>query len=220
MLLQRFFKIPLAGCALLLAFAPALAQDAPKLAPATETPAKPALENVSSGKAETVDIVPSNTETAGHYQIDLDSPTHPPINLSPDKSEIIKLDQKATTVISGNPNHLSVLPSNAQELILVGRAPGATYFTALNSKGEVIMQRHVIVAGPKEKYVRIRKSCAATGDKACQATQVYYCPDTCHEIVLNVQESEKSVIPEGATVTIQNPQATPGDAGSQDAVTQ
>ncbi|MBK7361953.1 MAG: hypothetical protein IPJ01_06550 [Micavibrio sp.] len=45
------------------------------------------------------------------------------------------------------------------------------------------MQRHVIVASPKEKYVRIRKSCASS--KGCQPTQVYYCPDMCHEIILN-----------------------------------
>lgn len=219
MLLQRFLKIPLAGSVLLLALAPALAQDATNKPGAM--PVKPVvpLEQVSDNKAETVDIIPSNAENTTKYQIDADAPTHPPVNLSPDRSEIIRLDQKATTVISGNPNHLSIIPSNSQELVLVGRMPGATYFTALNSKGEVVMQRHVIVAGPKEKYVRIRKSCAASGNTACQPTQVYYCPDTCHEIVLNVQESGNTVPAEAVTPT-ETSQAGTGATTTQQEPTQ
>jgi hypothetical protein len=81
------------------------------------------------------------------------------------------------------PAHLNILPEGPNTLVLIPRAPGATYFTVLDGENKVIMQRHVIVASPKEKYVRIRKSCATS--KGCQPTQVYYCPDMCHEIILN-----------------------------------
>lgn len=136
-----------------------------------------------------IDIIPSSSEVVEKYQIDEENPTHPALNISPDKSTLIHLPEKAATVIAGNPNHLSILPATGDGLILVGRMPGATYFTVLNNKNEIIMQRHVIIAGPKEKYVRIRKSCAASDDEGCQPTQVYYCPDTCHEIILNTVEN-------------------------------
>ena len=106
--------------------------------------------------------------------------THPPVRLTPDKSELIRLDRDAASVIVGNPTHLSILLDSTRLLILAPRAPGATYFTVLDSNGNVIMQRHVIVASPQEKYLRIRRSCSGSSD--CQATSVYYCPDMCHEI--------------------------------------
>ena len=49
------------------------------------------------------------------------------------------------------------------------------------------MQRHVIVASPKQDYVRIKRTCQ---DEECQSTSVFYCPDMCHEIGLGGQEDE------------------------------
>lgn len=118
-------------------------------------------------------------------------PTHPPLKITPDKSEIVRLDQDAGTVIVGNPNHISVLAENVRTLVLVAKNPGATYFTVLGKNGDVIMQRHVVVAKPGENYVRVRKACASSDDDNCQATQVFYCPDMCHEIIMNT-EAEKN----------------------------
>jgi hypothetical protein len=67
--------------------------------------------------------------------------------------------------------------------VVIPRAPGATYFTVLDKDGNVIMQRHVVVAAPKKNYVRVRRSCAnAPEGTACAPTSVYFCPDMCHEI--------------------------------------
>lgn len=115
--------------------------------------------------------------------------THAPLRLTPDRSEIVRLDSKIGSVIVGNPAHLNILPESASTLIVVPRAPGASFFTILDENGEVIMQRHVIVAAAKEKYVRIRRSCAG-GE--CQPTSVYYCPDMCHEIQVSGETSEGS----------------------------
>ena len=130
------------------------------------------------------DIMPVKAASDSNIAVDEANPTHPPVRLTPDKSELIRLDRKASTVLVGAPAHLNILPEGPNTLVLIPRAPGATYFTVLDEENKVIMQRHVIVASPKEKYVRIRKSCAAS-HKGCQPTQVYYCPDMCHEIILN-----------------------------------
>jgi Flp pilus assembly secretin CpaC len=126
--------------------------------------------------------------------------THPMIRLTPDKSELINLDRAAISVVVGNPAHLSVLLDTPKMLVLVPRVPGATYFTALDEAGNVIMQRHVIVASPKKNYVRIRRSCA-NGAEGCRATSVYFCPDICHEIDTPQMGSEV----EGSTIPSQTP---------------
>src|SRR5690606_8543611 len=109
--------------------------------------------------------------------------THPLLRLTPDKTEMVPLEREAHSIIVGNPDHAGVLMENPKLLLVVPRQPGATYFSVLDKDGKVIMQRHVVVAGPHEKYVRIRRSCAnATRSGNCQPVSVYYCPDMCHEI--------------------------------------
>lgn len=107
--------------------------------------------------------------------------THPTLNLTPDKSELVRLDQDAGSIVVGNPDHLGVLMDNRRLLILVPRQAGATYMTVLDSNGKVIMQRHIIVGSPKSDYIRIRRSCAGEA-KGCQPTSVYYCPGMCHPV--------------------------------------
>ena len=118
--------------------------------------------------------------------------THPTMTLTPDKTEIVRLDREAATVIVGNPAHLSVLAENTKTLIIVPKAPGATYFTVLDNQSQPIMQRHVIVGKAEAQYVRIRKSCAGSKDENCQTTQVYYCPDMCHEIIMNAVSDQNA----------------------------
>ncbi|MBL4804301.1 MAG: pilus assembly protein N-terminal domain-containing protein [Alphaproteobacteria bacterium] len=144
-----------------------------------------------------VDIIPASQAEANGQVYSASSHTHPPIKLTPDKSELIRLDQPAGSIIIGNPAHLSILTDTSQILVLIPRAPGATYFTILDREGNVIMQRHAIVASPKEKYIRIRNSCAGTGDDDCQATQVFYCPDMCHSIVLSGGAETETVSDDG-----------------------
>lgn len=116
----------------------------------------------------------------------MDFQTHPILRLSQDKSEMITLDQPAASVVVGNPNHVSVLLDTPDTLIVVPRAPGASHFSVIGEDGAILMQRHVIVGGAKEQYVRIRRSCRPT-DRDCQPTSVYFCPDTCHEVQENTQ---------------------------------
>lgn len=118
--------------------------------------------------------------------------THPPLTLSPDKSEIIRLDRSAARVILGNDSHLNIFIDAPNRIVLVPRSPGATHFTVLSENGDVIMERHAIVASPKENYIRIRRSCSMSSDDNCQETQVYFCPDLCHAIAPPREETESA----------------------------
>jgi Flp pilus assembly secretin CpaC len=142
------------------------------------------LVSAHAQDANNADLVPVKSIDASTVDIDESDHTHPPIRLTPDKSEIITLTKDAASIIVGNPNHLGILADTSTRLILVPRAPGASYFTILDRDGNVIMQRHAIIASPKKEYVRIRKSCAASDNNDCRETRVFYCPDMCHEVII------------------------------------
>lgn len=137
--------------------------------------------------ANNVDILPVHTAQSQGYTTDSES-THPPLRLTPDKSELIRLKEEAATILIGNPNHISILAENSQTLVIIPHNAGASHFTVLNKEGEIIMQRHVITAAPKQNYVRIRRSCANSESKDCQETTVFYCPDMCHSIQTNEKQ--------------------------------
>lgn len=141
-----------------------------------------------------VDILPASS-SASDTTFKAEDATHPVLRLTPDKSELVRLDEDAASVIVGNPLHASVLAESPRLLVVVPKAAGATYFTVLGENGKVLMQRHVIVASPKEDYVRVRKTCMATnGAEAsdCVPTDVYYCPDMCHNIDTESEKEAKS----------------------------
>lgn len=115
--------------------------------------------------------------------------THPIIRLTPDKSELIRLDAPATSIIVGNPAHVNVIADSSKTLVIVPRLPGATHFTVLGKSGQVIMQRHIIVASPKQDYLRVKRTCSEDSD-TCKNTSVFYCPDMCHEIHVEGQTKE------------------------------
>ncbi len=142
----------------------------------------------SEGQA--VDILPKTTAAPDGSGIEMT--THELIRLTPDKSELIHLDDEAASIIVGNPAHVNVIADTSTTLVLVPRVPGATHFTVLGKKGQVIMQRHVIVASPKEDYVRVKRVCRDDSGDGCANTSVFYCPDMCHEIgIVSAEQAEK-----------------------------
>jgi len=133
------------------------------------------------------DLIPPMEAEAPVELQPLEGETHPVLNLMPDKSELVRLDREASSVIVGAPSQVSVVLDTPRLAVVIPRSPGATYMSVLDKEGNVIMQRHVVVAAPKKNYVRIRRSCnsnAATTGRggACQPTSVYFCPDMCHEV--------------------------------------
>lgn len=145
------------------------------------------------------DLMPAvSGQSAATPSESMNAETHPNLTLSPDKSELVTLDRDATSVVVGNPNHIGVLLDTPRLAVVIPRTPGATYFTVLDKDGQVIMQRHVLVAAPKKNYVRVRRSCSgANGARGsnCQPTSVYFCPDMCHEIGSGEGADARSAIP-------------------------
>lgn len=139
-----------------------------------------------------LDLLPVTAVDEETAVYDSASHTHPPLKLTPDKSELIRLEKSAGSIIIGNPNHLSILADTSKTLVAIPKAPGATHFTILDKSGNLLMQRHVIVASPKKKYMRVRRSCAGSDNDECQQTSVFYCPDMCHEIMIGSAESTDS----------------------------
>ena len=131
---------------------------------------------------------PQVAANAPEYELSAGEDTHPMIRLTPEKSEIINLDTDVKSLIVGNPLHLNVIMDTTKRLVLVPRSPGATSFTAIDENGKIIMQRHVIVNGPDEKYIRIRRSCNAANTiganaRNCENMSMYYCPEKlCHQV--------------------------------------
>lgn len=122
-----------------------------------------------------------------------DAVTHPPLRLTPDKSELVRLKSDAASVIVGNPAHAGALLDNSQTLVVIPRIPGATHISVLGQDGEIIMQRHIIVASPKKNYVRVRRSCINQQEEGtCQPTSVYYCPDSCHAITVASEDDDSA----------------------------
>lgn len=188
----------------------ALAEDAPAA--------------VSSGKGDTSRFESLMPRAGGSNDAEISygapeptsGDTHPTLKLTPDKSEMIRLDADATSVIIGSGEHLGAVAESSRLIVLVPRLPGATYLTILDAQGKVLMQRHVLVDAPKEKYVRIRRTCN-TDAAGCEATTVYYCPDMCHRVGL-VQPGA-DVVTQSAAATMQKPSA-PGSSDSKGADTE
>lgn len=139
----------------------------------------------SSADDKVIDLPPVTYANNGD---DLGGEMHPIIRLTPDKSELIRLDSNATSIIIGNPEHISVVADSANLIVVIPKSPGATHFTVLGENGQIVMQRHVIVASPKKDYLRIKRTCS-DDDENCEGTSVFYCPDMCHEIRSPNQES-------------------------------
>lgn len=159
------------------------------LAAAVMLPHNAIADNHANKKA--VDIMPAVSTANSEDSAMPEKTTHPIVRLTPDKSELIRLDGEAGSIVIGNPLHINVIADSSTTLVIVPRSPGATHFTVLSKQGEVLMQRHVIVASPKENYIRVKKTCREDSGDGCQETNVFYCPDMCHEIGL-AQDDETS----------------------------
>lgn len=171
--LAAFLALTLAITALLMSFS-AKAQTA-------ERPGNNGLIPSVSAKSA---VLPSEDEG---------QETHPAMKMTPDKSELVRLSREAGSVIVGNQDHVGVVLDTPRLAVVIPRTPGATYFTILDKDGNVIMQRHVLVAAPKKNYVRVRRSCGNVPQgTTCQPTSVYFCPDMCHEVGAGGVENSSS----------------------------
>lgn len=178
----------------------------------------PALGTNTKTQAQVkADTAGADAASAREYTVAPGEETHPPVRLTPDRTEMIHLDDDASSIIIGNPAHVNILLNNPRALLLAPRQPGATQFTVLNAQGKVVMQRHVIVSGPKENYVRIRRTCIG-GGSGCQPTTVYYCPDICHDVRLLAGQANNNGQPGNSIPASASDESAGGGAPNIDGV--
>ena len=134
-----------------------------------------------SGKASAAPA-PSGTTTshAAAQQGETAAKNNNIIHLTPDRTEVIRLQEDASSVVVTNPAHASVVLDTPRLLVVMPRQPGATSFFVLNQAGEKILERDVVVSTAPNQYVRIRRACA--DGQQCPADAFYYCPDGCYEV--------------------------------------
>ena len=82
--------------------------------------------------AQAVDILPAQQAQEAGIEFDNEFETHPPLRITPDKSELIRLKAPAGTIIIGNPSHFSVLAESPKTLVIVPGTPGSAHFMVLN----------------------------------------------------------------------------------------
>ncbi len=112
------------------------------------------------------------------------------IRLTPDKSQVVRLDRDAASVIVSNPANATVLLDTPRVLVVIPRAPGVTSFSVLDAYGDTIMERSVIVTGRsvQKRYVRVRKICGE--DRNCIPNEVFYCPEGCYQVTTQIPDPE------------------------------
>lgn len=179
--MTRLFAALLLSVSLLLS-APATAEDSSAL------PQPPI--------ASATDVVPPQTvattpDTAAALPGELPAAGFPILRLTPDKIDVVKLETDAVNVIVGNAAHLLAVMETPRQVLLVPRAPGATHFQVLDAHGKTIMERSIIVAAPKQDYIRVRRACATKDGGECLEYSIYYCPDMCHAVQVT-QDAKQS----------------------------
>lgn len=101
-----------------------------------------------------------------------------------DKAEILRLDRDVSSVILGDPGLVGVTVETPRRIVFVGAREGMTTLTVLDSNGDVITERALIVSSVSDNsnFVRVRRICANPG---CEDEDVYYCEDNaaCHTVL-------------------------------------
>lgn len=131
-------------------------------------------------------MTPAISQAAPDYvpvKTQAESEAYPPLQLTPDNPAILKLDKDIANIVIGNEKHVSIVPDTARSVVVVPRQPGATSFKLLDAGGNIIMERGVIVAAPRQDYIRVRRACPSNKPD-CVPYSVYYCPDMCHEVAV------------------------------------
>ncbi len=93
-----------------------------------------------------------------------------PILVPLDQAKLMKLPDRATTVVVGNPliADISVQPGGLA--VITGKGYGTTNFIALDRTGAVLTEKTVEVAGPKDKTVFVYRGATR---------QTYSCTPEC-----------------------------------------
>jgi Flp pilus assembly secretin CpaC len=75
------------------------------------------------------------------------------LNVSVDQATLTKLPERVSTIIIGNPLIADVTIQSGGVMIVTGKGFGATNIVALDRAGSVLMEKTVVVHGPRDDVV-------------------------------------------------------------------
>lgn len=87
-----------------------------------------------------------------------------------DQAKLVKLPERATTIVIGNPLIADATPQPGGLMVMTGKGYGTTNLIALDSKGSVLLEKRVQVRGPSLNTVVVYKGVNR---------ETYSCTPTC-----------------------------------------
>lgn len=85
------------------------------------------------------------------------APTEGPIAVSIDQARLIRLPDRAATIVVGNPLIADITLQPGSLIIVTGKSFGATNFVAIDRNGEVLVERMILVQGAADPVVTVYK---------------------------------------------------------------
>jgi hypothetical protein len=82
-------------------------------------------------------------------------PTGGPIAVSIDQAKLIRLPDRAATIVVGNPLVADITLQPGSIIIVTGKSYGATNFVAMDRNGEVLLERIIVVESPADPIVTV-----------------------------------------------------------------
>jgi len=82
-------------------------------------------------------------------------PTGGPIAVNIDQAKLIRLPDRAATIVIGNPLVADITLQPGSIIIVTGKSYGATNFVAMDRNGEVLLERIILVQGAADPVVTV-----------------------------------------------------------------
>src|ERR1043166_6009404 len=92
-------------------------------------------------------------------------PTGGPIALNIEQAKLIRLPDKAATIVIGNPLVADITLQPGSLIIVTGKSYGATNFVAMDRNGEVLLERIILVESAADPIVTVYKGIGGAFDQ-------------------------------------------------------
>jgi Flp pilus assembly secretin CpaC len=77
------------------------------------------------------------------------------ISVNVDQAKLVRLPDRVTTVVVGNPLIADVTLQPGNIIVVTGKGYGATNFIAMNRAGDVLLDRVIQVQGPTDQVITV-----------------------------------------------------------------
>ena len=79
----------------------------------------------------------------------------PPLNIVLDQATLMKLPEKVSTIVIGNPLIADVAVQSGGLVVVTGKGYGSTNVIVLDRAGTVLLERSIVVRGPTDQIVQV-----------------------------------------------------------------